>query len=250
MIEMTFSSSKSHFGVSAYSGVDNKKAQNCIAVALAVHANPNLNCGVPMPTPTGMVIALNTHYVGMTWGDFVSGLNVMCLDIILQTLLSKFGSWLGGLAGRMSTSFAPVTFATNQAAKTWLASVGRGATSAMARALRAQQVAKLAAWNAGMGKILERLGAKTSTPVGEAVIGFIMGSPTGADAGTFGAPTPYGAASGAVDEYLNGPTPENLEPTAPPPISPPPPPERLPPPPPPPEMGDFPTPSADDGIPV
>src|SRR6266540_4294623 len=68
LLEIPLSSSKSYFGSSRY--VSKGKP---VAAALLWHLNPNLNCGSPVPTPTGCVIAFTTHEVDMTWGDIFSG---------------------------------------------------------------------------------------------------------------------------------------------------------------------------------
>ena len=53
------------------------------------HFNPNLNCGYPLPTPTGGVIALTTHEVQMTWGDIVSGALQMGFDFLIMWAMNK-----------------------------------------------------------------------------------------------------------------------------------------------------------------
>lgn len=83
-IEIPLSYSKSYFGSSRY--VSKSKP---IAVALAGQVNPNLNCGVPVPTPTGAVIALTTHQVEMTWGDIISGALQMGVDFVIMWALNK-----------------------------------------------------------------------------------------------------------------------------------------------------------------
>ncbi len=228
-IEIIFSSSKSHFGVASYSGVDNKGAQNCIAVALIVHVNLNLNCGIAWPTPTGMVIALNTHYVGMTLGDFIVGVLSMAVDAVLQRAMSALGSALGRLPGYLGQRMIPSVFRSNGAAFNALWAANRGAAGmsraarreaarAAAKALRENQIIQKALFDCGWGgtlsRGLERLGARASTPVGEAVIGFFLGSPTGADASN----VPGGASAfSAANDYLTGS--EELTPSPPPPIN-------------------------------
>ena len=105
---IAFSASKSHFGSSTYFVTDKTPA-----LALAVFANPNLNCGLPCPTPTGVAICINTHVAGMSWGDIGSGFGSMCGDIVVQTILNVlgmkygegFGKWLAGKVGASATGF-------------------------------------------------------------------------------------------------------------------------------------------------
>jgi hypothetical protein len=89
-IEMVFSASKSHFGVANYL-VDGKP----IAVSLLFIVNLNLNCGTPVPTPFGLVFALTTHRVDMTYADICGGLARMGADALMQWALGKLGNWVG-----------------------------------------------------------------------------------------------------------------------------------------------------------
>lgn len=84
------SGSKSHFGSSKYK-INCGGATSC-AVAVLFVVNLNLNCGEPVPTPTGVVIAPNTHMAGMTLGDFLAGIFSMVLDFVIQSLLNKYGA--------------------------------------------------------------------------------------------------------------------------------------------------------------
>lgn len=90
-VEMVFSASKSHFGSSRF-----KSDEGPPAVSLGFLVNPNLNCGTPIPTPTGFVLAAATHRVDMSWGDIFSGVLNMVVDFVIQSLLNKGGNWLGG----------------------------------------------------------------------------------------------------------------------------------------------------------
>lgn len=83
-IDIITSSSKSLFGSSRYL-IGDKKA----AAALFGNTNPNLNCGTPISTPTGCVLAVNTHYVGMTWGDFLAGILSMLADMFAEAAWEK-----------------------------------------------------------------------------------------------------------------------------------------------------------------
>jgi hypothetical protein len=83
-IEIPLSFSKSYFGSSRY--VSKGKP---VAAALLWHVNPNLDCGMPYPTPTGGVIALTTHQVDMSWGDIISGALQMGVDFLIMWGLNK-----------------------------------------------------------------------------------------------------------------------------------------------------------------
>jgi hypothetical protein len=86
------SGSKCHFGSASYQ-VMNKPP----ALALLVAANPNLNCGTPVPTGSGVVICLNTHMAGMSWADVLGGFGSMMGDAIVQTAFNALGTAFGGL---------------------------------------------------------------------------------------------------------------------------------------------------------
>lgn len=188
-IEWVFSSSKSHFGVSRY-----KAEGKPIAVALLLVANPNLNCGTPLPTPTGVVLALNTHFVGMTLADFLGGLAFMAADFLLQAVLQKLGDRGAGFIARRLVP--PVMSRT--AAKAALRSRGvpGRAINAAARALRDSQRTRAAS---AYGRVVTR-----GVPV--AVSG-VAGGPMGADLGLAGVPTPGGYAADrartAIQSYQN-----------------------------------------------
>jgi hypothetical protein len=84
------SSSKSYFAVSAVQA-DGKP----VVASLAVVINPNLNCGTPLPAPLGIVLAMTTHRVDMSWADIMGGLATMACDFVLQALLNKLGGAIG-----------------------------------------------------------------------------------------------------------------------------------------------------------
>jgi hypothetical protein len=167
-LELAFSYSKSYFGASRYLA-ENK----VMACALLVSVNPNLNCGTPLPTPTGFVLALTTHIVEMSLADVLTGLFRMALDAALQWALSKFGGALSSRLGR--------AIARRMVPSVWVNAYCRGANLGLEHAW-AQAYARAAAREAGFN-------IRTATGV---AVGFIMGGPLGADAGTFGAPTPGG----------------------------------------------------------
>ena len=84
------SSSKSYFAASK------ELAEGKPMVAsLDTVLNPNLNCGTPMPTPFGIVLAMTTHRVNLSWADIMGGLATMACDFAIQTVLN----WLGGKIG-------------------------------------------------------------------------------------------------------------------------------------------------------
>jgi hypothetical protein len=190
MIEIVFSASKSHFGPRSYVEKDNTGANNHVAAALGGFVNPNLNCGTPCPTPTGFVLALNTHGVGMTWGDITAGLAQMTIDVILQTALFHAGNAVGSGLGRIAGRLGPQAMSRG-AARAAAASARRAFPKGqrprmgdLARQLRDEQARRVARWNSGVGRGLGVL------------INIFGGGPMGADAGAAGGPTGYGGLSG------------------------------------------------------
>ena len=99
-----FSASKSHFGASTYKIASKDGSAKSCCVALLFCYNPNLNCGEPVPTPTGLVLAFNTHVAGMTLGDWIAGFVALILDAGFQALLNKIGS---GIGARILGKIAP-----------------------------------------------------------------------------------------------------------------------------------------------
>jgi hypothetical protein len=238
------------------------------AAALAIVVNPNLNCGFPLPTPFGFVIAPTTHFVGMTLGDFVAGALSMAFDFLIQALLNKIGSVLGDLlgkaAGRIASKFGIGVIsraaARRAAREAWKAAGKAGPLSAFAKPLQ----------RAG----LERM-VKIMTIYGPAKIGFWLGAPLGPSASNLRdgdgqqiVPAGYdrllgkaGEATGfdpemknvgqAVDDYFRTPEVEHVGPSAPGPSPVPPPasptPSPAPSPPPAPSPGPAPTPGSGGG---
>jgi cytochrome b len=100
LIEILLSGSKSHFGPSAHVARDQYGESGPIGAALMVTVNPNLNCGYPIPTPTGFVLAITTHVTGMTLGDICAGLSMMAWDCALQAVLNAIGEGLGKWLGK------------------------------------------------------------------------------------------------------------------------------------------------------
>ncbi|MBI5590679.1 MAG: hypothetical protein HY881_09370 [Deltaproteobacteria bacterium] len=156
-LEMGLSSSKSYFGSSRF-----KSKGKPIAVSLLFVVNPNLNCGTPVPTPTGVVLAITTHRVDMTWGDIFSGILQMCCDIAVQWALNKLGSSLGNfISGRLGAAMVRRFSGEGLAAVEFVLALDRAMTNA----------------------------TTTGNAVGAlavAVAGFFFGSPMGMDAATFG----------------------------------------------------------------
>lgn len=105
------SGSKSHFGpASVKTGI--KGSEESVGAAALFYVNLNLNCGGATkcpPTPTGVVIAVNTVGVGLTLGDIVAGIVQMGFDFLIQWGLnclfssnaaSKFFNWAAGPIAR------------------------------------------------------------------------------------------------------------------------------------------------------
>ena len=180
LIEIPLSSSKNHFGSSKY-----KCDKGTVGVSLLFAINLNLNCGTPAPTPTGVVIAVATHRVDMTWGDIYAGFMNMAADWLMQTALQWLGGKVGGaVSGMLGRAYAAV------GAELLLGGAPRFLLGPLFR---------LGSASSGMGRVFGRFG-ETITGT---VIGFFTGGPMGADAGTLGASTPGGAGStfysGAID---------------------------------------------------
>jgi hypothetical protein len=203
-IEIAFSASKSHFGPRSYVEKDNKGENNHIAAALLEHLNPNLNCGTPFPTPTGLVLAMNTHGVGMTWGDIVAGAVQMAIDTALQTALYYAGNGVGWGLGKIASRLGPQALS-RTAARAAIHNLPKAARPVglsfgdAARQLRANQLAKVTRWNSGIGR-----GVSVLTNI-------FAGGPMGADAGAVEGPTAFSivpkvVANGgdAVGNYVDG----------------------------------------------
>jgi hypothetical protein len=211
MIEIATSGSKSHFGPSYYHVNDQTGAAGNPAVALLMSVNPNLNCGYPLPTPFGMVMALTTQALGMSWGDIVGGLYQMALDFMLQAILQKLGGSVGNWIGKGMGALAR--------------EMGIGALLAIGPLERLL--------GAEAGAVLERFAQASETVVATAV-GQLIGTPLGTTSANFGIPgildnvnpvlSDY--ASGdkfgeAFDNYLNSPNVEDANQPAPQPAPPP-----------------------------
>lgn len=237
-LDMIFSASVSYFASSRYK-VEGEPA----ACALLFNFNPNLNCGSPFPFSVGVVIAITTHYVSMTWGDFLGGLLSFAIDFALQCALS----WIIGKgAGAIANRIAPPLLS-KQAAKALLRSQGvkNKVINVAARALvnqrraAAERIARYFPVWIGVRDAVNPV----VTQATETVVGFFTGGPLGADAGDLGLPTPGGALSDGAQDYLNDSGVRDLGGDAPPPANPPassPPPSSPPPPRTPPTIGPAP----------
>jgi hypothetical protein len=208
-----FSASKSYFGPAAHQAEGKP-----IAVALVINLNPNLNCSEPVPLPFGSVIALNTHYVGMTFADFLGGLCEGISDFLIQAVLQFIGDRAGGrLTNWLNNRFFQRIFQNN----------------ILTELFRTRGDYGLAAANAGLraAMALEQrlLGHNVAGSAFATVLGFFVGGPMGVDAGTLGGPTAVGAVQehglglgenspstgrrigealgGPIDDYLNSPDP-------------------------------------------
>ncbi|HOS97503.1 MAG TPA: hypothetical protein PLR71_06170 [Deltaproteobacteria bacterium] len=201
-IDIAFSSSKSYFGPTSTESQNER-----IAAALAGHLNPNLDCGLPIPTPTGMVLALTTVYTNMTLADVMFGFNAMAIDFCVQSILNALGNQMGNAMGPylgyMFGRFAP-RMMTKAAAKALLRSRGGVPENIINQAARNLARSR----NQAAADFFTALPARTGNAA-NAIIGFFGGGPMGADAGTLGMPTPGGALGNAAQNYLNGPGPEN-----------------------------------------
>jgi hypothetical protein len=213
-LDILFSASKSYFFTTQY------KAEGAnVAVALAVILNPNLNCGTPIPTPTGMVIALNTHFASMSFAEFMAALNRMAIEFLVQAalnfILGKFGdmvlSRMTFILRYYTASLVPKMLSKG-AAKALLRRMGGVANREIndaARRLVAERAAGIARW---FGRT-----DLAANPIVSGIvnggIGYGAGGPMGFDNGAMGGPTVYGStaepAVKAVDGYLTNPAVED-----------------------------------------
>ncbi|MDA3960418.1 MAG: hypothetical protein PF961_06485 [Planctomycetota bacterium] len=173
-LDMLGSASKSHFGSSKY-----RVAGGKAAVALACVVNPNLDCGTPMPTPTGAALAPTTHFVGMTMGDFQAGLVNMAVDVVLQTACNFAGTAAGNMARSAASRLAPNLMAS-------------GAGGFLTRMFGTPDLA-LRGIDRFLSAPLRGFANALDTRAGGYAFDFVFGSPLGVDAGAFGLPTAFGA---------------------------------------------------------
>lgn len=165
------SASKAYFAVSGVQA-DGKP----IVASLLFIVDIGLNCGTPIPTPTGRPLAITTHRVDMSWADIMGGLANMACDFAIQSALG----WAGGaIGGRIAARLGPAV--SNRAFQNALYRGLVGGLDDAAADAAAAAAGRLAA------ERMERL-------VGYGV-GFFLGGPMGADFGTdaVGGWTPGGA---------------------------------------------------------
>lgn len=223
-LDILFSASKSYFFTTQY------KAEGAnVAVALAIILNPNLNCGTPIPTPTGMVIALNTHFASMSFAEFMAAMTRMSIELLVQAALNFLLGKLGDMVlSRMTFILRYYTAGlipkalSKRAAKEFLrrnSNVANREINDAARRLVADRNAGIARWFAST--------ELASNPVVSGIvnggIGYGAGGPMGFDNGAMGGSTVYGETAEpgvkAVDEYLTNPAVEEHPPTSTPPSS-------------------------------
>lgn len=199
-LDVIFSASKSYFGPAAIQAEGKP-----IAAALLIVVNPNLNCGTPIPVPFGAVLAINTHFVGMTLGDIIHGLLSGAIDFVIQWAIGKI---MGPLCDWIAGKIAPPLLS-KAAAKALLRQQGgvpnriiNQAARDLAAARAAQTSRLLNMLPAALRSRPEAFNAVVNTTVGT-VVGFFTGGPMGLDIGTFGAPTPGGAVTDGSQGYLN-----------------------------------------------
>lgn len=218
-LEILLSGSKSHFGPTSITVSDQKGGTGNPAAALGVFVNLNLNCGFPIPTPFGLVIAPTTHMVGMTLGDLIAGLLFMTWDFLIQAALNKLGAKIGDVMGNVAKRIANklgvgvMSRAASRAAarSAWKAG-GKlpGQLGVYANALRAQDANRIriivqvaSTW--GPAKV----GFWTGAPLGPSVSnvpgftsGYDVGTGAAADAGFN---TDMSGVGQAIDDYFNTP---------------------------------------------
>lgn len=172
MVEMLASGSKSHFGASSVQVKDQFGSTGNVACALFFLVNPNLNCGTPAPTPTGLVFAANTHFETLTLGDVLAGAYLMAFDYMAQRVLMAFGEVVADMLKTAAMSIASrfgAGLLSRTVARQMARAMGvRANIGPTARALRAQAAARLA-----------KIGDRAATMVG-IPIGLALGSPLGA----------------------------------------------------------------------
>jgi len=218
-LEMLASGSKSYFGASSVQVKDQWGSPGNLACALLGFTNPNLNCGTPIPTPFGLVIAPTTHLETLTLGDVVAGVYMMAWDFAVQALLNQVGDWLGKGVGVLARKMGVGAMSRTAARQLARAQGVRSNIGPTARAIR--DVARARP---------DRLAAKVTaayTPVS-----YVVGSPLGLSVsnvrdgdGNEVFPSPYERATGnnalnvegngdalgaAVDNYFNSPAAEEV----------------------------------------
>ncbi|MCK7512038.1 MAG: hypothetical protein MZV70_53655 [Desulfobacterales bacterium] len=196
-IDMAFSASKSYFGPASTECQGQR-----IGAALLQTVNLNLDCGIPRPTPTGVVIAFVSVYTNMSLADIMYGFNAMAIDWCVQTVLNALGNGIGNMAGNLLGRFGPQVMS-RAAAKQLLRSRGGIPGNMINQAARDFARSQREAYSRMLARnVPAHLGNAVN-----AVTGFFGGGPMGADGGDVGLWTPGGAAGDAAQGYLNGPGP-------------------------------------------
>jgi hypothetical protein len=196
-IEMIFSASKSYFGPASTETQGER-----IGAAVLGLVNLNLDCGLPCPTPTGVVIAFVSVYTDMSPADVLYGWNAMAIDWCVQTVLNAIGNQLGNMAapylGYLLGRLAPQVMS-KAAAKALLRSEGGVAGNMINQAARDLVQSQSRAASTYFRALPARMGN-----ISNALSNFFVGGPMGADGSDVGLSTPGGAAGNAAQNYLNG----------------------------------------------
>ncbi|WP_394833906.1 hypothetical protein LVJ94_46120 [Pendulispora rubella] len=189
-IELFLSASKSHFGPMSVQCTDQHGGDQCLASALLCVVNPNLNCGTPIPTPLGFVIAFNTTQCELSLADILTGLFSMAMDFVLQWLMGKLPvgkafDWLGKkVAPRLGIKLLNRAAARAAGREAWKAAGKQGPLKPFADAAMKNAKDRLS-------RFLLRF-----ENIGSNIAGFFIGSPLGTDFGApgIGGTTPFGLA--------------------------------------------------------
>lgn len=212
-LEILLSSSKSYFGVAQYP-VEGRP----VAVAMAGMTNFNLNCGTPMPTPTGMVLAMNTHFVSMSMADVIYSTTYMALDWGLQTALQWAGGKVGGLVA--SQAALPIQYLTYRFGPQVLSkTAAKQLLRQSGRRIKGRDINRLAREmaNARSDRVASNLryADNVTSIAADNLTSWFLGGPMGADNAAVGGPTvadatglgsiPQSGAQAAAD-YVDNPS--------------------------------------------
>ncbi|MFW5699114.1 MAG: hypothetical protein ACOCYN_04590 [Planctomycetota bacterium] len=190
-IDMAASASKSYFANPTVMVRDQTKSSANLAVALAMVTNPNLDCGSPMPTPTGTALAPGTVVTSLSIGAVVAGIVQMAGDAVIQAGLQRFMGGAGAGAKTLANRLGSRMFASR---------AGRAAL----RVFGPRGAAALQAASRGLQRAFSTAGNVLDTQAGGYIASLFVGSPLGADSQTiFGIPSAYGTANNAANEYFS-----------------------------------------------
>ena len=189
------SGSKSHFGAHSHVAPNGPVAICCGAVI-----NFNLNCAGPAapPMPAGLVLGLNTHVVGTSIGDLISGALHMVADALIQTLVNRF------------FALTPVSDFLEDIAQTALGPIMRAMGSGNVTSIIADAMERSFP---RLGQVLGQVAEETLFNIPSVAASLILGTPLGYSpgwspiGGQDGAMEDIGhdAAQKAVDKYLRTP---------------------------------------------